>query len=187
MNETVRPVRAARQEDGLCRIVCPSPKSRSHPHQSPCHHYSHPYPHRTPHCHPHLHVRTCSTHRISDHSQTTKDTQAKANIRISLIDLRTLRQLPIRLQTPGLIRTVLEYDVALLVLVVSKTEQDDVALVDPDFLSEFTADVSEALFAVEAEGFETAVAEHFDHLSVFCERVKKLLAWVWVWGRRGRE
>ena len=40
------------------------------------------------------------------------------------------------------------------------------ALVDPDFLPELAADVCEALLAVEAEGFQTAVAEHFYDLRV---------------------
>ena len=72
-----------------------------------------------------------------------------------------------QLQTPRLVRTVLEQHVALLVLVVAQGEQDDVALVDPHLLAELAADVGEALFAVETEGFETAVAEHFEDLGVF--------------------
>jgi len=88
-------------------------------------------------------------------------------IRIRLVDLGRFRQLPVRLQTSRLIRTVLEDDVPLLVLIVSEGQKYDVALVDPDLLAELAADVCEALFAVEAESFETAVAEHFDDLRVF--------------------
>jgi hypothetical protein len=52
-------------------------------------------------------------------------------------------------------------------LVVAQTEQDDVALVDPDFLPQFATDMCEAAGAVEALGFETAVSEHLDDLGVF--------------------
>lgn len=90
-------------------------------------------------------------------------------IRIRLINLRRLRQLSIRLQTPSLIGTILEDDIPLFVLVVAEGEEDYVALVDPDLLSELATDVSETLFAVEAEGFEAAVAEHFEDLRVFWE------------------
>ena len=37
-------------------------------------------------------------------------------------------------------------------------------------LAELAADVCEALFAVETEGFETAVSEHFDDLSILWKR-----------------
>ena len=35
--------------------------------------------------------------------------------------------------------------------------------------------MSEAFFAVEAEGFEAAVAEHFEDLGIFCLRERVLL------------
>ena len=41
-------------------------------------------------------------------------------------------------------------------------------MVDPHFFAEFASDVRETLFAVETEGFETPVAEHFYYLGVFC-------------------
>ncbi len=90
-------------------------------------------------------------------------------IRIRLVDLRALGQLVVRLQTPRLVGRILQYHIALLVLVVAQREEDDVALVDPDFLAELAADVREAAGAVEAEGFEAAVAEHFEDLRVFWE------------------
>lgn len=43
-------------------------------------------------------------------------------------------------------------------MVIAQGQEDDVALVDPDFLAELAADMGEALGAVEAEGFEAAVA-----------------------------
>ncbi len=58
-------------------------------------------------------------------------------IRVRLVDLGALGQLSIRLETPGLVGAVFEYDVALFVLVVAQREEDDVALVDPDFFAEF--------------------------------------------------
>ena len=91
-------------------------------------------------------------------------------IRIGLIDLRALGQFAVSLQAPGLVGAVLQDDVSLLVLVVTQREQDDVTLVDPDFLPELAADMGEALGAVEAEGFETAVSEHLEDLRVFCRR-----------------
>ena len=90
------------------------------------------------------------------------------HIRIRLINLRRLRQFPIRLQTPRLIRTIFQYHISLLILIVPQTQEYDVALIDPDLLSQLAADVSEAFFAVEAEGFETPVAEHFYYLRIFC-------------------
>ena len=56
-------------------------------------------------------------------------------------------------------------------MVVAQGQQDDVALVDPDFLAQLAADVGEALGAVEAERFEAAVAEHLEDLCVFWERL----------------
>jgi hypothetical protein len=61
---------------------------------------------------------------------------------------------------------VLHDDVALLVLVVTQGQQDDVALVDPDLLPQLAADMCEAARAVEALGLETAVAEHLDDLGI---------------------
>ena len=52
-------------------------------------------------------------------------------------------------------------------MVIAEREKDDVPLVDPDFFAQFAADVGKSLGAVEAEGFETPVAEHFEDLCVF--------------------
>jgi hypothetical protein len=56
-------------------------------------------------------------------------------IRIRLIDLRVLGQFAVGLEGARLVGRILENDVALLVLVVAEGEEDDVALVDPNFLS----------------------------------------------------
>jgi hypothetical protein len=61
---------------------------------------------------------------------------------------------------------ILHDDVALLVLVVTQGQQDDVALVDPDLLPQLAANVCKAARAVEALGLETAVAEHLDDLGI---------------------
>ena len=53
---------------------------------------------------------------------------------IGLVDLRVLGKFAVRLQRSSLIGRVLEDDVAFVVLVVTQREEDDVALVDPDFL-----------------------------------------------------
>ena len=94
---------------------------------------------------------------------------ALLSIRIRLVDLRALRQLAIGFEGTRFVGRVLEYHVAFLVLVVAQGQQDDVALVDPDFLAELAADVGEAFGAVEAEGFEAAVAKHLEDLGVFWE------------------
>ena len=55
---------------------------------------------------------------------------------------------------------VLENDVALLVLVVTERQQNNVSLVDPHLLPELAADMAKTAGAIEALGLETAVAEH---------------------------
>jgi hypothetical protein len=62
---------------------------------------------------------------------------------------------------------VLHDNVALLVLVVSQTEQDDVALVDPDLLPKLAANMCKTARAIEALGFQASVSEHLDDLGVF--------------------
>lgn len=57
------------------------------------------------------------------------------NVRVRLIDLGTLGQLAVGLQTPSLVGTVFEYDVTFFILVVAQAEQDNVALVDPNFFT----------------------------------------------------
>lgn len=59
----------------------------------------------------------------------------KKNIRVRLINLGTLGQLAVGLQTPSLIGTILEYDITFFVLIVAQAEQDNVALVDPNFFT----------------------------------------------------
>ena len=90
----------------------------------------------------------------------------KKHARICLVNLGALGQFAVGLQTPGLIGTVLEYDVALFVLVVAQAEHDNVALVDPDFFAQFTPNVRESLFAIKAQRFQSAVAQHLKDLCV---------------------
>ena len=154
-----------------------------HQYRPPCHR-SNLCPRRTRHCHPRPRGHTCSTVSAIHPPSTSHPQKRKENIRISLVDFSTLWQLAVRFQTPRFVRTVLEYNIALLVLVVAQREQDDVALVDPDFLAQLTADVGEALLAVEAERLEAAIAEHLEHLRVllalFLERQLALFVVVFV-------
>jgi hypothetical protein len=48
---------------------------------------------------------------------------------------------------------VLHDHIALLILVVSQTQQDDIALVDPDLLPQLASDMSESARAIETLGF----------------------------------
>lgn len=90
-----------------------------------------------------------------------------AAVCVGLVDLGCLGQFTIGLETSSLVGAVLEDDVSLLVLVVSEREQDDVALVDPDLLSELASDMCQSLCAVEAERLESSVAQHLHDLCVF--------------------
>lgn len=63
-------------------------------------------------------------------------TVAFGAVGIGLVDLRVLGELSVSLERAGLVGGVLEDNVALVVLVVSKRQEDDIALVDPDLLSE---------------------------------------------------
>jgi len=53
-------------------------------------------------------------------------------------------------QRTGLVSRVLEDDIALLILVLTERDEDDVAVVDPDLFPELAADETETLDAVEA-------------------------------------
>src|SRR4051812_30158491 len=53
---------------------------------------------------------------------------------VGFVDLGVLGQLAVGLETSGLIGGVLHDNVALLVLIVTKREKDDVTLVDPNLL-----------------------------------------------------
>jgi hypothetical protein len=98
-------------------------------------------------------------------------------VRVRLVDLGALGQFAVGLQTASLVGAVLEDHVALLILVVAQREEDDVALVDPDFLAEFATDVRETFGAVEAECLQAAVAEHFEDLGIFCEEEGLVACW----------
>ncbi len=89
------------------------------------------------------------------------------SICIGFVDLGAFWEFTICFQGSGFVGAVLENNVPFLVLVVAEGQKDDVALVDPDLLSEFASNVCEAFGAIEAEGFETAVSEHLEDLCVF--------------------
>lgn len=62
---------------------------------------------------------------------------------------------------------VLHDHIALLVLVVSQRQQDDVALVNPDLLPQLATNMRQTTCAVEALSLQTSVSEHLDDLGVF--------------------
>lgn len=63
--------------------------------------------------------------------------------RVGLVDLGVLGELAVGLEGSGLVGSVLEDDVALVVLEVSEGQEDDVALVDPDLLAHLATDLGE--------------------------------------------
>ena len=85
---------------------------------------------------------------------------------VGLVNLGVLGQLTVGLQGTGLVGGVLHDNVALLVLVITEREKDDVTLVDPDLLAHLATNVSQTLLAIEAERLETTVAQHLHDLSV---------------------
>lgn len=86
---------------------------------------------------------------------------------VCLVDLGTFWQFSVGLQRSSLVGRVFQYHIALLVLVVSQGEEDDVSLVDPDLLSQFASNMCKSLFTVEAESFQSAVTQHFEDLGIF--------------------
>lgn len=87
-------------------------------------------------------------------------------IGVGFVDLGVLGQLAVGLQTSSLVGGVFHDDVALFVLVFTQREKDDIALVDPDLLSQLATNVCESLFAVEAQSLQTAVTEHLHDLRI---------------------
>lgn len=73
------------------------------------------------------------------------------NIRICFVDLGTLWEFAVCLQASGLIGVILENDISFFILVVTKREKDDISLVDPDLLTELSADMSQAFLSVETK------------------------------------
>lgn len=84
-----------------------------------------------------------------------------------VVDAHRLWELAVGLEISRLVRGVLEDDVRFRVLVVTQTDEDDVALVDPDLFSKFASDVTQSLDTVEAHRLQPAIAEHFRDLCVF--------------------
>lgn len=85
---------------------------------------------------------------------------------VGLVDLGVLGQLTVGLQTTGLVGGVLHDNIALLVLIITEGEKNDITLVDPDLLAKLATNVGQALLAIEAESLQTTVAEHLDDLRV---------------------
>jgi hypothetical protein len=85
---------------------------------------------------------------------------------VGLIDLGVLGKLAIGLEGTGFIGSVLENDIALVVLEVSERQEDNITLVDPDLLSHLSTNVGETLAAVKAQSLETTVSKHLNYLSV---------------------
>lgn len=91
------------------------------------------------------------------------------SVGVGLVDLGTLRQLSVRLETSSLVGAVLQNYIAFLILVVSERQQDDVSLVDPHLLAKLATDVCQSPGTIEAERLEASISEHLKHLCVFCE------------------
>ena len=85
---------------------------------------------------------------------------------VGLVDLGVLGELTVGLQTAGLVGGVLHDHIALLVLVVTEREENDITLVDPDLLAQLATVVSETLLAIEAQRFQATVAEHLHDLRI---------------------
>ena len=65
-----------------------------------------------------------------------------------------------------LVCRVLQNNIALLILIVSQTEENDIALINPHLFPQFAANVRKTFGAIKAEGLETTVTEHFEDLCV---------------------
>lgn len=88
-------------------------------------------------------------------------------VRVRLVNLGVLGQLAVGLERARLLDCVLEDDVPLVVLVVTKGEKNDVTLVDPDLLAQFATNVGQSSDAVHTLRLETPVPEHLHYLGVF--------------------
>ena len=71
-------------------------------------------------------------------------------VSIRFVDLCVGRQFSVRFETACLVRGIFQNDIALLVLEVPKRDEDNIALVDPDLLSQFSTNVRQPLFTIKA-------------------------------------
>lgn len=69
---------------------------------------------------------------------------------IGLVDLGGFGKLAVGLERTGFIGVVLQDNVTLVVLVITQRQQDDIAVVDPDLLSQLASDMGKALGTIEA-------------------------------------
>lgn len=92
--------------------------------------------------------------------------EAFVAVGIGLVDLGVFGQLAVGLERTGLVGGVLHDHIALLVLVLTEREEDDITLVDPDLLAHLATDVSQTLFAIKAQSLQAAVAQHLYNLRI---------------------
>jgi len=83
-----------------------------------------------------------------------------------LVDFGCLWEFAIRLQLTSLIGIVLQNNVRLAVLKVTKTYEDNIALVDPNFFPKFAANVAKSGFAIKTLCLKTTIAQHSQNLGV---------------------
>jgi len=86
---------------------------------------------------------------------------------VCLVDFGMLWQLSVCFQTASFICVVFQDDISFVVLVISQPHQNDIRRVNPHLFPEFSSDVAKPLDSVEAHRLQTAVPQHFDHLSIF--------------------
>merc|ERR1719220_2537961 len=86
--------------------------------------------------------------------------------RNGLVDLDSFWELTVRLQVSRLVSRVLENDVSSGIVIVSKADQDNVRLINPDFLAQLSTNVTETLDTIEAHSLKATIAQHFDHLGI---------------------
>merc|ERR1711997_227427 len=84
----------------------------------------------------------------------------------SFIDLDRFREFAIGLQVARFVSRVLEDNISLRILIVTKANKDNVGLVYPRLLPELAPDVAESFHPVEAHCLEASVAQHLCHLGV---------------------
>merc|ERR1719507_2777135 len=87
--------------------------------------------------------------------------------RNGLVDFDSFRELTVRLQVSRLVSRVLQNDVSSGILIVSKADQDNVRLINPDFLAQLSTNVTETLDTIEAHSLKATITQHFDHLGIF--------------------
>jgi hypothetical protein len=83
---------------------------------------------------------------------------------ICFVDFGVVREVALHFEPSRLFACVFEDDIGFVVLKVAQSDEDDVALIDPHFLTHFAADMAQTSLTVETVRFQTAVTEHTHHL-----------------------